>query len=517
MRIKTLLILIICGIGTLVQAEVPHVVNYQGRLIDDTGTPVTDGYYDFTFTLYDHPTETSGHDLWSSGEQSVAVTDGLFTYVLGSNVPFGSDLTADSSLWLGVTISGEAEMAPRTKMSTVPFAFRALVADEVSEEGDEWINETGDTLRGPLYFDTDGNAGSLFISSIEPSSALDLRENGIATALLYGLDYGTLFLNDPAGNQRAVLDATHDEGGYLHLNNNGGTRTVNLNAGNITNIPGAYFTLTDRNGENFLQMMADFDGAYLNLCRGNTPHIRLNAEFDGNSSVSLPADAIGSDEILNEPGIAVQHNNIVNTLSSTTMEDIQTVTITIPTAGYIVVTGKAWGLHSGTTGYAYSYAQIDETAGGSPESPYYTIWGYTQSPGGVQYESIYTERVYFKEAGTYTFRLEACQGLTSTGANHRIADPIVIATFYPTSYGDVAAFVSSSEAGEFENAEFKSGSRTIDGVTEYTETNVKVNLKELEIKAKRLRDEIEQRQIELDETEHLMQLQQTESDSRRED
>lgn len=517
MDLKNILFLImILGMATVAQAEVPHVVNYQGRLIDDGGNPVSDGYYNLTFTLYDHPTESAGM-LWTSGQQSVGVTNGLFTYALGSNVPFGSDLTADSSLWLGITMAGEAEMAPRTKMSTVPFAFRALVADEISEEGDEWINEAGDTIHGSLYFDTDGDAGRLNVSTVSASSSLDLREDGISTAKLYGTDYGTLYLRDPLGDNRAVLDASPEDGGYLYLYNNGNTRTANLNAGNITDTPGGYFTLCNMNNENYLQMMSDDNGAYLNLSRGSYSRITLNAEFDGTASVVLPEDAIGANEMLNEPGIAAQQYDIVRTLTSTTMEDIQAVTITIPTAGYIVVTAKAWGLHLGTNDVAYSYAQIDETAGGSPEYPYYTIWGFTQSVGGSQYESIYTQRVYYKDAGTYIFLLEACRGNTSTGAIHRIADPIVIATFYPTSYGDVATFVSSSEAGEFDNAEFRSGSRTVDGVTEYTETNVKVNLNELEIKAKRLREEIEKQQIELEGTERLMQMPQNQSESDRDE
>lgn len=55
---------------TFAAAEVPHIVNYQGRLTVEAGSPVTDGYYNLTFTIYDDPTEVSGHALWSSGIQS---------------------------------------------------------------------------------------------------------------------------------------------------------------------------------------------------------------------------------------------------------------------------------------------------------------------------------------------------------------------------------------------------------------------------------------------------------------
>src|SRR5574341_2569531 len=83
---------------------------------------------------------------------------------------------------------------------------------------------------------------------------------------------------------------------------------------------------------------------------------------------------------------------------------------------------------------------------------YITIAGESSYPTTGNYFDPFTaERVYFKTAGSYTFRLEAKQNFATTGTT-RIVFPRVVATFFPTSYGSVSAFVSSSEASSFENA-----------------------------------------------------------------
>ena len=73
------------GIAT---ADVPNQISYQGRLTESDGTPVPDGDYNIAFQIVEHSPMPMGESpLWSSGLQTVTVTDGLFVYYLGSNVP----------------------------------------------------------------------------------------------------------------------------------------------------------------------------------------------------------------------------------------------------------------------------------------------------------------------------------------------------------------------------------------------------------------------------------------------
>lgn len=126
-------------------AEIPRIINYQGCLVDSLGNPVPDGTYNLIFAIY--ADSTGGSPLWSNAGYSlpppVEVENGLFTYYLGSSVPLSPSVFSDSSRWLGITISGEEdiEMTPRIKLTSVPYAYRALYADNATSGG--WTQGSG--------------------------------------------------------------------------------------------------------------------------------------------------------------------------------------------------------------------------------------------------------------------------------------------------------------------------------------------------------------------------------------
>jgi hypothetical protein len=109
--------------GTL-QAEIPHKINYQGKLIDSvTGDPKT-GSHNMVFGIYDDP--ESGTLLWSESQTVQADSAGIFSAMLGSITPI--DALFDGPVWLEVEVEGEI-LAPRREVVSAPFAFRAEVAD----------------------------------------------------------------------------------------------------------------------------------------------------------------------------------------------------------------------------------------------------------------------------------------------------------------------------------------------------------------------------------------------------
>lgn len=108
-------------------ADVPELINYQGRLTDASGDPLDDGVYDLMFTIYDD--SAVGSALWTSGPQPVQVTNGLFTYRLGSASPLLPSVFGDSALWLGIAVDGDPETTPRTRLTSVPYACQAQEAE----------------------------------------------------------------------------------------------------------------------------------------------------------------------------------------------------------------------------------------------------------------------------------------------------------------------------------------------------------------------------------------------------
>ncbi|MCK4373428.1 MAG: hypothetical protein KAW61_09775, partial [candidate division Zixibacteria bacterium] len=72
------------GLALMTMADVPQMINYQGRLTDSLSDPVPDGDYEVTFEIWNDRFAFQDTLLWTSGPQTVTVQNGLFTYNLGS-------------------------------------------------------------------------------------------------------------------------------------------------------------------------------------------------------------------------------------------------------------------------------------------------------------------------------------------------------------------------------------------------------------------------------------------------
>ncbi|MBI5409164.1 MAG: hypothetical protein HZA14_07350 [Nitrospirae bacterium] len=116
--------------STLSFAEVPKFINYQGKLTDKSDIPLT-GTYTMTFCIYD----SSNTCKWTE-TKPVAVKKGIYNVILGSgpdndpdtegdNVPIPASIFNDSRTRLGVTVEGDSEMTPQTRLTSVPYAMTA--------------------------------------------------------------------------------------------------------------------------------------------------------------------------------------------------------------------------------------------------------------------------------------------------------------------------------------------------------------------------------------------------------
>ena len=163
------------------------------------------------------------------------------------------------------------------------------------------------------------------------------------------------------------------------------------------------------------------------------------------------------------------------------MTDIVTTTITIPTSGYIFLVSRGYLTMSGTTALCRAYVQIDETAGGGTSTSNYMIVGNDiyASTGTKRISLAYT-RVFYKSAGTYTFRLEAAEHPTnSTSASISAAHSVhLTAMFFPTSYGTV------TEVADDPNGDPDASLVSITDEDGNTQQGYKVDLRNLELRAK---------------------------------
>ncbi len=113
-------------IPTISSADVPHMINYQGKLTSASGGCVNDTVR-MTFTIYDDSLGTT--DEWTETHLEVVVTDGIFNVLLGSVDSIPAAVFDGSVKYLGVQVGSDPEMTPLKPMVSVPYAYRALSAD----------------------------------------------------------------------------------------------------------------------------------------------------------------------------------------------------------------------------------------------------------------------------------------------------------------------------------------------------------------------------------------------------
>jgi hypothetical protein len=127
------LALALIALAALANAEVPQLINYQGRLTDDGGNSVADGQYNITFKIWNVPVGSITLPVWIGTPQAVQVTDGLFNCQIGP-IP-SSVFSTGAERYLGITVGTDDEIEPRTQLVSVPYAYHAVVADSASGTG----------------------------------------------------------------------------------------------------------------------------------------------------------------------------------------------------------------------------------------------------------------------------------------------------------------------------------------------------------------------------------------------
>lgn len=123
MRLNILLLLLLLGtVATTLQAQTKPPLSIQGTLKNGDGTAVADGRYNMTFRLY--TASSGGTAVWTETQANVPVRAGVYSAQLGTVTPI--NITFTENLFLGTTVGTGAELVPRTRLTSSPYALYAF-------------------------------------------------------------------------------------------------------------------------------------------------------------------------------------------------------------------------------------------------------------------------------------------------------------------------------------------------------------------------------------------------------
>lgn len=140
-------------------ADVPRTISYQGLLTSHDGTPLADGNYDVTVTIY--ADARGSRSVWSQTIPT-SVRGGVFNIYLGENSPLPTSDRLNSPLWIGTSVNGGDEMTPLTPLTASPYALnvpnkaitgskladKAVTEDKVDMDYVAGLKINGEEFRG---------------------------------------------------------------------------------------------------------------------------------------------------------------------------------------------------------------------------------------------------------------------------------------------------------------------------------------------------------------------------------
>jgi hypothetical protein len=182
------LMLALCSYSS---AQVPQLINYQGKLTASSGAPLTDTLQ-MVFSIY---SDEGGTDLlWTETQPTVEVLKGVFNVLLGSVNPISYSVFDGSTRYLGVKVGGDPEITPRKPMVSVAYAYRAGSGQINCHDCDSiFVNVAG---PDSVY----STSGTAFLGKASGSSAFTMEGiEGYADNTSNGDAYGGYFSTSSSG------------------------------------------------------------------------------------------------------------------------------------------------------------------------------------------------------------------------------------------------------------------------------------------------------------------------------
>lgn len=137
----SVIVMVLAVAEVCLAASSTQMINYQGRLTDIGGAPVSGSTVSVTFSIYGAASGTTA--LWTE-TQSVSVAGGVYSVELGAANPISDDLFKAPSRWLGVKVRTDPEMTPRARITSAAYAMNSKrIGGKKIQSGQETLTVAG--------------------------------------------------------------------------------------------------------------------------------------------------------------------------------------------------------------------------------------------------------------------------------------------------------------------------------------------------------------------------------------
>jgi len=152
----------------------PQLINYQAAVSNSAGNPL-DTTVTVIFSIYDGP--SSLIPLWSETHNSLVISEGRLSVLLGTITPISDQLFSDTGRYIGIKIGGDNEMTPRSRLLSVPYALRLETIDGASGG-----NVSGALRISPDPAKVEGDA--LIVANANGTTILSVKASSQGVALV---------------------------------------------------------------------------------------------------------------------------------------------------------------------------------------------------------------------------------------------------------------------------------------------------------------------------------------------
>lgn len=219
-------------------ASAQATLSIQGIIQKSNGAAVDDGKYDLTFKLY---TTASGGAAVHTETQNINVAGGIYSAELGSS---GTPLTAafDQTYYLGVAVDGGAELIPRARLTSSPYALALLGTTNLfPSTGAIGAGTISPTSGYQMHLKNGSGAGKLLVEGSD-AAQIDFKKGSTVGAVGFGTANNDFIINP--GSNNTILQ--YNGATKLTVNTNGADIPGTLNVGtlNATNYSPANLAVT---------------------------------------------------------------------------------------------------------------------------------------------------------------------------------------------------------------------------------------------------------------------------------